>query len=232
MRCRSPLPLRAGLSTETVALRPPLTLSSKRTDADVLASNGPPLVIAPYPTPTRHVTPAGHTWNAFAEDDIAGGMDRLALLLVMIEQAALDQGSWQTAWIMGLLDDPPDEMLRRHVTGSAMSRVFAPLADQGWATVALSYVRELDAITQRREEKRNPRQLRRPGRGGGQQDQAEEAEQAGSAVTTSRDASTAGGKLYYEMHTTRFEVARGSVERKQARERGFTAGALARINNI
>ena len=61
---------------------------------------------------------------------------------------------------------------------------------------------------------------------------AEEAEQAGSAVTTSRDASTAGGKLYYEMHTTRFEVARGSVERKQARERGFTAGALARINNI
>ena len=64
----------------------------------------------------------------------------------------------------------------------------------------------------------------------GDEDMARDANLMGARYTTSKgDPSTVGGELYCEMHSTRFEVARGSVRRKQERERGFTAGALARI---
>ena len=68
------------------------------------------------------------------------------------------------------------------------------------------------------------------GKDGGDEDMARDANLMGARYTTSKgDPSTVGGELYCEMHSTRFEVARGSVRRKQERERGFTAGALARI---
>ena len=68
------------------------------------------------------------------------------------------------------------------------------------------------------------------GKDDGDEDMARDANLMGARYTTSTgDPSTVGGELYCEMHSTRFEVARGSVRRKQERERGFTAGALARI---
>ena len=53
---------------------------------------------------------------------------------------------------MTMLDDPPQEMMGRQPPTSGAARAFTPLASQAWTSIALSYLREMDTITARREE--------------------------------------------------------------------------------
>lgn len=86
--------------------------------------------------------------------DMAGLQEHLALLIVGIEQYAQD-GRWDLAFPLTLLDDPPPQMWAfRNPMGAqtGRARAFAPLCPQRWATIALAYMKENDFIMNRRAE--------------------------------------------------------------------------------
>lgn len=128
----------------------------------------------------------------------------MALLAVMLEQAALDGGQWQVAWLLGLLDDPPQNLwLNRNQVAAGGRKPFGALCAQTWATTALAYIKENEILFNKRfeatgskgtpppEGKQNPNpkpkpnpERRRQGGGGGQnfsapQQQTPQAEQQG-----------------------------------------------------
>ena len=68
-----------------------------------------------------------------------------------LEQAAMDKGSWDLAWLMLFMEDPPAQVFGRHPPMSTQ-RAFSALARQHWATTNMAYFRELDTLATRREE--------------------------------------------------------------------------------
>ncbi|CAE7356391.1 unnamed protein product, partial [Symbiodinium microadriaticum] len=104
--------------------------------------------------------------TALAGDQLARGAseaasDTIALLQLVVDQACLDGGDFTFAWVLGLQPDLPTGVFQ-DVAGSVgpATRAFSPLAEQRWVTVALSYLKEIEAITTRRAELHPPR---RPG---------------------------------------------------------------------
>ena len=86
-------------------------------------------------------------------DNVEGAKDAVALLAVMLEQAALDQGRFDLAQLLTLQEDVPASIFTaRNVSSLSRSRSFAPLADQKWVTCALAYLRELETISSKRSE--------------------------------------------------------------------------------
>ena len=79
--------------------------------------------------------------------------DLLALLLLMLDQAALDAGDLSFGWCLTLQPDPPGS-LYQDVSGAVghASRAFSPLAEQRWVTIGLSYLKEIETISARRGE--------------------------------------------------------------------------------
>ena len=92
--------------------------------------------------------------------------DLLALTLVTLEQVVQDNGKWELGFLLSLQEDPPASVFTAKVTSTnPRMRAFAPLCPQPWATVALSFLREMDVIATRRAEasssstrKTNPQQ--------------------------------------------------------------------------
>lgn len=87
-------------------------------------------------------------------EDIQGIREHLALLIVGIEQFAQD-GRWDLAFLLTLLEDPPPQMWSyRHPAGaqSGRLRAFAPLCPQRWATISLAYLKEIDFIQNRKQD--------------------------------------------------------------------------------
>ena len=83
--------------------------------------------------------------------DQKGASEMLALALVTVEQCAQDQGRWELAWILSLQEDPPTGIFTQRTSSTnPRVRAFAPLCPAPWATTALSYIKELDVITNRR----------------------------------------------------------------------------------
>ncbi|CAE7398354.1 folD [Symbiodinium sp. CCMP2592] len=81
-----------------------------------------------------------------------GASDTLALLALFLDQQALD-GSSQVAWLMTLLQDPPQALFRDGpVSPGVGTQPFSPLADQKWVTSALGFLREMDLIAAKRAE--------------------------------------------------------------------------------
>ncbi|CAE7488234.1 unnamed protein product [Symbiodinium sp. CCMP2456] len=70
-------------------------------------------------------------FDLLASDQLEGAKDRLALLIVMIDQTVLDAGQPDLGWILSLQEDPP-----------------TPL----WLAVALSYVKEMETLSSKRSE--------------------------------------------------------------------------------
>ena len=79
-----------------------------------------------------------------------GAKDATALLSVCLEQTALD-GAMDVGLLLSLVEDPPSSLFtNRSLAPLSRGRSFAPLADQKWITVSLSFIKELDLISQRR----------------------------------------------------------------------------------
>lgn len=79
--------------------------------------------------------------------------DTLGLLVVMIEQACLDQGKFDLAQLLTLQEDPPSGVFtNRQLSQVSRAKAFSPLADQRWVTVALAFLKELDTISTKRSE--------------------------------------------------------------------------------
>lgn len=82
-------------------------------------------------------------WNAVK--------DSVALLALCLEQTALDNGQMDIGLLLALVEDPPAALFsNRAVAPLSRGRAFAPMAEQRWITTALSYIKELDAISNRR----------------------------------------------------------------------------------
>ena len=76
--------------------------------------------------------------------------DATALLCVCLEQTAMDS-SMDVGLLLALVEDPPSGLFTgRSLAPLSRGRSFAPLAHQRWVANALSFIKELDLITQRR----------------------------------------------------------------------------------
>ena len=86
-------------------------------------------------------------------DNVEAAKDCLSLLIVMVEQACIDQGRFDLGQVLTLQEDPPAGMFtNRQLSQVSRARSFAPLAEQRWITVALAFLKELDAISVKRTE--------------------------------------------------------------------------------
>ncbi len=94
-----------------------------------------------------------HIWDASVHGDLQGVQELTSLLMVGIEQAALDSNRWDFAYKMMLLEEPPAQLWSFRSSGyDPRGRAFAPLAPQTWATTALAYCKETDYIATKRAE--------------------------------------------------------------------------------
>ena len=95
----------------------------------------------------------GDVLNCLWRDDLEGAADRTALSLLMVDQANLDGGQMDVAWLMGLAEEPPSGVFARPtLSGVPNSRAFTPLASPQMVTSAIAYLRELDTLQTRRAE--------------------------------------------------------------------------------
>lgn len=77
----------------------------------------------------------------------------IALTMTAVEQSVQDNGRWELAWQLTLLEDPPHQLWGyRGNNLNPRVRAFAPLCVQRWATVALAYMKEVDFIQSRRQD--------------------------------------------------------------------------------
>ena len=85
--------------------------------------------------------------------DMAGVQELVSLLMVGVEQSAMDGGRMDFAYKMMLLEEPPSQLWSfRQAAYDPRSRAFSPLAPQRWATVALAFSKEVDYIQSKRQE--------------------------------------------------------------------------------
>eukprot|EP00435_Cladocopium_sp_Y103_P042131 s2497_g11.t1 len=97
-------------------------------------------------------------------ENVAAARDATALLAVTLEQAVMDNGRFDLAAVLCLQDDLPSNIfVNRNAGAFSRSRSFSPLADQRWVTIALAYLKELDAIQSKRAELAGPSQKPTPG---------------------------------------------------------------------
>lgn len=99
---------------------------------------------------------------AFAADaalhqDLPGVQEHISLLMVGLEQAAMDMNRWELAFQLMLVEDPPPGIFAYRGGGGAQAttgrmRAFSPLCPQKWTTVALAYAKEIDYIQGRKAE--------------------------------------------------------------------------------
>ena len=95
----------------------------------------------------------GMILNHMQEDNFLAAKDATSLLLVCLEQSAMDGGKMDVGLLLALTEDPPQSLFTgRSLSSSSRARAFAPLADQRWITNALQYLKELDTITTKRGE--------------------------------------------------------------------------------
>ena len=84
---------------------------------------------------------------------VDGARDTLSLLMVMLDQAALDVNDTTLAWLLTLQSPPPAGLFQTppSVPGASL-QTFTSLADQRWVSVSLAYLKELDTISSRKSE--------------------------------------------------------------------------------
>ena len=103
--------------------------------------------------------------DALAQGDVHRAQEHLALTVVGLEQASLDN-SWSLAYLLTLADDPPNQLFQdRMACLHNQGRPFGALCPATWAAVALSYLKELEVLGTKKQETKGKEQ-----KVGGQQD--------------------------------------------------------------
>ncbi|CAE7852956.1 unnamed protein product, partial [Symbiodinium necroappetens] len=91
--------------------------------------------------------------DALVAGDTVGAEEMASLALIATEQASQDSGSWDIAYLLTLLEDPPHQLFaHRPASQNPRLRAFGGLTPQSWATTTLAYIKEIDAIQSRRSE--------------------------------------------------------------------------------
>ncbi len=99
---------------------------------------------------------AAHVMDAMAVQDYHGAKEYMALMTVALEQSALD-GGWHLAYLLCLLEDPPNNLFADRMAPITSGRPFAPLVPPSWSAVALSYLKEVDLLASRKLEVKGPK---------------------------------------------------------------------------
>ena len=100
----------------------------------------------------------GHILDAAAVEDMHQVRERLALLVVSLEQSVLDKGDWQIAFLLSLAEDPPLSVYQeRSSVVSPYGRPFSNLVPSAWSAVVLAYVKELEILTTKKTEVASPK---------------------------------------------------------------------------
>ena len=89
---------------------------------------------------------------------------QLALLLVAVEQSALEDWRWPVAWSLTHLPEPPFHMMvqdPRVYSGRPMSR----LADPSWLATALAMAKDIAVIQEARAYRKDPKKAKGSGKG-------------------------------------------------------------------
>ena len=84
-------------------------------------------------------------WDELSADRPAAALATLSLLLVALEQAALDESNWGLAWLLSLLPEPPWTSMSRRPDHQAL-RPYSKLADTRWVSSAVSSTRDVERI--------------------------------------------------------------------------------------
>ena len=93
----------------------------------------------------------GLVMDYLQDDNMAATKDAVALLMVCVEQIAMDAGRTELGLLLTLAEEPPQSLFsNRSLAAGARPMAFAPLADQRWVTTSLQYLKELDTIATRR----------------------------------------------------------------------------------
>eukprot|EP00435_Cladocopium_sp_Y103_P031697 s1351_g8.t1 len=93
-----------------------------------------------------------HAMDAAAVEDYHAAKEYMALLVAALEQSAMD-GNWNVAYILSLMEEPPQQLFTERLQPMASAgRPFAPLVPPAWAAVSLSYLKEIEVLTTRKQE--------------------------------------------------------------------------------
>ena len=95
----------------------------------------------------------GHAMDSLIQNDVHMAREHLALSVCALEQAAVDQGQWNLAFLISLSEEPPVQLYQDRISAMSQSgRPFAPLIPSSWCAIALSYLKELEILTNRKAE--------------------------------------------------------------------------------
>ena len=102
--------------------------------------------IGAYRTSAQAAWSACGALDSLIGGDIAGARARICLLILMLDQAAVDRGSWVLAAELGLEQGPPMAVLGGHHPPSIADGdpPYSRLLDARWAEVAVAHIRETD----------------------------------------------------------------------------------------
>jgi len=94
----------------------------------------------------------GHVVDAMTQQDFHRARELLALLICSLEQSAMD-GNWNLAFIISLMEEPPIQVFQDRMAPIQMhGRPFAPLIPSQWSAIALSYIKELEVLSNKKQE--------------------------------------------------------------------------------
>ena len=95
----------------------------------------------------------GHAVDAAANGNFKLTKEIIALLLVSVEQAAVDRGDWTLAFMLSLLEEPPMQVFQdRTMSMVHHTRPFGPLVPPAWTAVCLSYLKDLEVLSTKKTE--------------------------------------------------------------------------------
>ena len=95
----------------------------------------------------------GHAVDSLIQNDVHMAREHIALLVCGLEQAAVDQGQWNLAFLISLSEDPPVQLYQDRISAMSQSgRPFAPLIPSSWCAIALSYLKEIEILSNRKTE--------------------------------------------------------------------------------
>ena len=95
-----------------------------------------------------------HALDAAATGDFFATKEYLALGVMALEQSAFDAGDWGLAYVLSLIEDPPQALFQEKMQSitAAGGRPFAPLIPPQLASINLAYLKEIDVLQTRRQE--------------------------------------------------------------------------------
>ena len=103
-----------------------------------------------------------HCVDAAQAGDFRLVKEHLALTVACVEQAVLD-GHWGIAYVLSLLEEPPNHIFSdKPQSISSLGRPFGALVPGPWTAVALSYLKEVELITSKKQEAKSPKAQPKP----------------------------------------------------------------------